>query len=313
MINKASLSQGDIRDYIKEKKIFCDFKLRMLGSGLANKNFLISSGNKQYNLRTNRIRPPMNKELLAREHWALEFFKTKKINFAAHSHYYDKEENIHIVEYLPGRKIQMKNIGNTQLVQVLECLNKINGLAPEFKAYIRKQGHKFPVPTKYNSALLKRLEKDFLVLNKHQEYRFVINWVKKKIKKDFATLRLNEKNVYLNHGDPVSNIIINRNKIYLIDWERVKLAYDPGIAYIFLHGDLSSKRRKEIVDIYAGLSSIEPTVLRAETVRTFKQLMFEDLINLCKVHLWNKTKYNSREKLYLGLINGRMRYYDYLK
>jgi len=312
MMEKASLSQSDIRDYINEKKIFRNFKLRQLGSGLANKNFLISSNGKQYNLRTNRIRPPMNKELLAHEHLALEFFKVKKINFTAHSHYYDKEENIHIVEYLPGRKIQMKNISTAQLAQTLECLYKINGLVPSFKVYIKKEGHRFPAPTKYNSALLKRLQKDFRKLNKHREYRFVINWVKKKIKKDFKYLRLSEKNVYLNHGDPVSNIIINRNKIYLIDWERVKLAYDPGIAYIFLHGDLSSKRRREIVDIYAGLSGIEPTALRAETVRTFKQLMFEDLINLCKVHLWNKTKYNSREKLYLGLINGRMRYYDYL-
>ncbi|MCK5211710.1 phosphotransferase [Candidatus Parcubacteria bacterium] len=313
MMEKASLSQGDIRNYIKEKKIFRDFKLRMLGSGLANKNFLISSNGRQYNLRTNRKRPPMNKELLAREHLALEFLKAKKINFTAHSHYYDKEENIHIVEYLPGRKIQMKNIGNAQLAQVLKCLYKINNLAPEFKAYVRKQGYKFPTATKYNRELIKRLQKDFRELYKHKEYRFVIKWVKNKINKDFKDLKLNERFIYLNHGDPVSNIIINKKKIYLIDWEQVKLAHDPGLAYIFLHGDLNNKRRQAIIKMYARLAGVEYSALWAETVKKFKQLMFEDLINLCKVHLWNKTKYNSREKLYLGLINGRMRYYDYLK
>lgn len=312
MINKASLSQGDIRDYIKERKIFRNFKLRMLGSGLANKNFLISSNGKQYNLRTNRKRPPMNKELLAREHWVLDFFKTKKINFTACSHYYDKEENIHIVEYLPGRKIQMKNISSAQLTQTLECLHKINGLAPGFKAYIRNRGYKFPSAAKYNKALLKRLQKDFSKLYKYEEYRLVVDWVKKKINKDFKYLKLNERFVYLNHGDPVSNIIINKEKIYLIDWERVKLAYDPGLAYIFLHGDLNNKRREEIINIYANLSGVEYSVLWKETVKKFKQLMFEDLINLCKVHFWNKTKYNSREKLYRDLIKGRMRYYDYL-
>ena len=313
MIKKASLSQGDIRDYIKEKKIFRVFRLRQLGTGLANKNFLISSNGRQYNLRTNRKRPPMNKELLAREHLVLEFFKTKKINFTARSHYYDKEENIHIVEYLPGRKIQMRHIGNTQLAQTLKYLHKINGLASEFKAYVHKKRYKFPTATKYNNQLLKRLQKDFRKLYKYKEYRFVVDWVKKKIKKDFKYLKLNERLVYLNHGDPVSNIIINKEKIYLIDWEQVKLAHDPGLAYIFLHGDLNNKRRGEIIKNYASLSGVEYSVLWAETVKKFKQLMFEDLINLCNVHLWNKTKYNSREKLYLGLINGRMRYYDYLK
>ena len=90
------------------------------------------------------------------------------------------------------------------------------------------------------------------------------------------------------------------------------MAYDPGLAYIFLHGDLNSTRRQEIIKIYARLSGLEFTEIWTETVKKFKQLMFEDLINICKVHLWNKTKYKSREKLNCDLIEGRMRYYNYL-
>ena len=100
-LGKHVVFDVDVIGGLNIKKIFKDFSVRELGSGLANRNYLIKSGSELYNLRTNRLRPPMKKDNLRNEHLILEFLAKKNIPFVSRSFYYDKIENIHIVKFIP--------------------------------------------------------------------------------------------------------------------------------------------------------------------------------------------------------------------
>lgn len=304
------MNLADLRKYLDYYQIFKKYRIRCLGSGLANRNFLIQVGGRKYNLRTNRLRPPVSKQFLFNEHVFLKFAQQKKIPFVSRSFYYDIAENIHIVEFLPGKKLQMRHMGKNNLAQSLSCLNQVNALAPDFLNYLKK--HKIVFSGPRSRALIRReIEKNIGFL-KEPDYQGPVRWVKERLKKDWGRLDVREKEVYLNHGDPVSNIVLNKGRLFLIDWERVCFSFDPGLAYIWLHGFLDDQKREQVVEIYAALSGGSLAELRKQTVKKFKLLLIENIISLCKVTWRNRKMFDPRAKLDQSLIRGRMKFYDYV-
>ena len=309
MMEKATLTRGDITLYIKKHKIFKNFSVRELKAGLANRNYLISSGGQKYNLRTNRLRPPMHTENLRNEHLVLEFLKTEKTPFVSESIYYDEVENIHIVKFVPGQKIQIKNLKNDNLETVIKYLYQINILAGKFDSFLKKKKIKFASPRRYNHNLVKRLAPKIKFLIKDKIYYEYISWVEKRLKDDLGLLPIEEKEIYLNHGDPVSNIIINGHKLYLIDWEQVSFSYDAGLANIYTHGFLSREMKKDIVNIYAKLAGLDPSWLREQTIKKYKQMLLEHTVLLCRIHARNRRLYQNPAPLDEGFIRDRQQRY----
>lgn len=310
--DKVKLTNSDIRKYIETKKIFRKFEVRRIGASLGNRNFLINTNNGAFNLRTTKKRPAINKEKLKNEKIILDFFKEKKVKFVSTSKYYDPIENIHIVKYIEGRKICMKDASDRTIEKTLKYLHEINQLAPEFRRYCKKKKIKFRKPVN-KKGVLKEISDDIDYLKKFEPYKFVIKWVKDKLKKDWNKFIINEKQVYLNHGDPVSNIIIQKDKIFLIDWEQIKLAYDPGLAYIFLHGDFLNPQRERILDIFSEISNVDREKLKIETYNKMLQLLISDQLYQCIVHRKNVELYKSNAGFNKSLANGRMAYYEYVK
>jgi len=308
-MEKATLTRRDIIEYIKKHKLFKNFAVRELKSGLANRNYLVESGGRAYNLRTNRLRPPLKKENLRNEHLVLEFLRKKKTPFVSRSVYYDAEENIHIVNFIPGHKIQIKNLKKDNLETVLKYLYQVNIMAREFGGFLKKKKIRFASPKKYNHELALRLAPKINYLINDKVYSEYLNWVSRRLASDLSSLAVEEKEIYLNHGDPVSNIIINRDKLYLIDWEQASFSYDPGLANIYTHGFISREMKKDIINIYAKLSGLDPVWLREQTLKKYKQMLLEHTVLLCRIHARNRRLFKNPAPLDIEFIRDRQQRY----
>lgn len=306
------VTEKQARDYLQDKNIFSRFSIKPLNSGFSNRNFLILSGDKKFTFRTNQRRPPMNKETLRNEHLILDFLTLQKSNFSARSFFFDPVENVHIIRYIEGRKIEMRNLKEKNLKKVLQDLYKVDCLAGEFKKFLKKKKVKFKPAQKYNKNLKKIIIPQIRKLNKHNEYREFLIWAKEKINQDLKKIRYPEKEIFLNHGDPVSNIVIQKDRVYLIDWEQIKFAYDPGLAYIFLHGHLEDWQREKVLEIYSRISGCDFSELKINTYHLLKQLLIQNIVDVCAIHRRNIELYDSKKKIDKDLLQGRMRYYDYI-
>jgi thiamine kinase-like enzyme len=151
------------------------------------------------------------------------------------------------------------------------------------------------------------LNKIFKQLGNDVKYRFTVRWVKNKWQKEVKYLRRPEKKIYLNHGDPVSNAIINGKKLYMIDWEYVHLAYDPGLGYMFVHGDLDEEQQQRLLAIYAEVSGEDKSQLEKNARVRQKQLLLLNVLEFCTNHQRNTRLYKQTKPLDSDFIKYRMR------
>ncbi|MCK5027246.1 MAG: hypothetical protein KAS07_02410 [Candidatus Pacebacteria bacterium] len=306
---KNTLTNKNIKKYLIAKKIVEKCSVRQLNSGLSNRNFLVISEKNRYNARTNKKRCTEFKNSLHNESVILTFLGKEKITFSPRSIYYDSAKNIHVVQYVKGRQIYMKGLGDTNIKKVLKHLYIINSLAFDLKKYCEKNKIRYAKPVG-NKKLLNSIKKKLKYLENERMYNFAVKWATKKIEEDWENIKVQQKEIFLNHGDPVSNVIANGKQVSLIDWEHAGLSYDPGLANIFLHGELNNQKKKRMVTIYAKLSGNNYEKLLSDTLKRQKQLMIENIVDICEDHLKDRRLRKDKRKLDVALLKGRIKYYD---
>lgn len=274
------LKKRNLGPYLESKKLFHDYKVIGVKSGLSNSNFIIEENGKKYIVRSNKDKPSKSINILENEHHTLKFLESKNINFVPRSIYYDKENNIHILRYLDGKQKRFKNISLPRMQEAIEKLHQINILASEYDKYCKKHKIKQLQPKSEVESIHKQIiSKLETVPTIHIFYQYK-KWILNRLKKDFTKYKINKNKIFLNHGDPADNLIIYKKEIFIIDWEYVRFTYGPGLVHILAHGRLNYDKEKTLLKIYEKISGIPYQELY---VKTYTEKMAHYLLKIAKI------------------------------
>lgn len=249
-----------IKEYVNSSGLISNAKVKKIGFGESNINYLATSGAEKLVIRTART-DVQNKPRFANEHHYLLFVEDAGITFAPRSLLYDSKLNIHIVSYVEGKDASIIDLNNKQLatfvtqLKTLESLkyqdyidwcksNKISAQNAQTMAEMDQLY--YTTPTKYieNSERDKFSEEAFGWIQ--QKTNFILN---KKIKlQPIITFR---------HGDlrwnkDGGNLKVLKDKIYFIDWELSRFAEGniPEISDILSSIPYSRKNKKKMKKLY---------------------------------------------------------------
>lgn len=274
----------DVVCCLQNNKLFKDYRILCKKSGLSNNNYIIESNSKKYIVRSSKKKPGDYINVLKNEANVLRFLESKKIDFVPRSLFYDEISNIHILTYIEGRKIRFRNISSSGIDQAIIKLHQVNILAEEYREYCKK--NKIPAlkPKSEITSIEKRILKKLEAIEKKCIFSEYIEWILLKLKNDFSSYKQSKKIIFLNHGDPADNLIINGKKISIIDWEYVKYSYGPGLVHILAHGRLDEEKEAKLLKSYAKISEIDYDEL---CHKIYREKMIHYLLKIAKILVKN--------------------------
>jgi aminoglycoside phosphotransferase (APT) family kinase protein len=213
-----------------KEKIKVD-KIEKLGKGLSSLNYLVNANNKKFIF---RLKVDEDMASAEREFKNLKFFQDK--DFAPKVYLFDcSKKNFEcpflILSYLEGKIIkELKGFDKEQIEGLAEFLAKIHSMdiVDEMEN----------LPKKNYKEMIKKAERQkeaFEKICKDKKFMEVMNNSYSDLLKRYDNYNFPSKMV-LAHGDFCSvNVLSNKNKYYLIDFEDLELS-DPAceIAHIFI-------------------------------------------------------------------------------
>lgn len=256
--------------------------------GKSNGNFLITAGGGKYILRKRRRKNSNQEKCFKREANVLRFLEDVGLNFTPRSIFFNNRQGVHLVSYLPGKQIFIRDMSQKSLRQLVDKIYQINCLAPKYLDFSKKHSVKIVRPRKIAKNILKLLEDEVSDLRSNKIFPELAKWFKKEVKNDFKDNEIDESRVYLDHGDLTSNQIIHQGHISFIDWEFIKLSYNPGLAYIFCHSRLDQKKRKIILREYSSISGILYEKLAHDTIFWERLLLLREIFSVCRKYRTKK-------------------------
>lgn len=258
-------SRREVSKYLVEKKLFKKFEIIGRKSGLSNSNYIIETPDGKFILRANKIKPSQSINLLVDEYNVLRFFRELDLDFVPRTVFFDEERNIHLLSYIEGRKIRFRNISQAGMEQAITKLYQINLLADKYQEFCLKNNLAFKQPKSEVDRLRVRINKKISEVNDEGVFGDVKKWVLERLAQDFAKTKIDQTRVFLNHGDPADNLILNNGKISIIDWEYSRLTYGPGLVHILAHGSMGKEKEEMLLQFYSKISGEPVDELRYQT------------------------------------------------
>ena len=274
-------NKRDVIAYLEQKKFWPSFKIIGVKSGLSNSNYIIETSVGKYIFRTNKIKPSKSTNCLSEEANVLKFLAKQEIDFVPRTFYFDKEKNIHILNYIEGRKVRFKNISPKGMKQAVEKLYEINFLAKSYQEFCQQEGILLSDPKSEIERTRGRILDKLKLIEPDNIFYDIKKIIENILQEDFSDELIEKEKFYLNHGDPADNIIVREGKIYIIDWEYVRLTYGPGLVHILAHGGLAPEKEKRLLEYYAYISGEDIDFLRRKTYQEKNIYYLLKIIKLC--------------------------------
>lgn len=277
-------NRRDVIRYLEEKNFWPEFRVLGVKSGLSNCNYIIEVGGQRYIFRTNKIKPSKSINCLVDEFYVLKFFEKQGFDFVPRTFYFDQENNIHILNYIEGRKVRFRNISPRGMRQAACKLYEINSLAKAYREFCQQEGIALKEPKSETERVRGRILEKIKLVQEDNIFYEVKKKLEERLKEDFVDEEIEKEKVYLNHGDPADNIIVKGEKIYLIDWEYVRLTYGPGLVHVLAHGGLSPEKEDRLLQYYAKISGDDIEFLRRKTYQEKNIYYLLKVVKICFYH-----------------------------
>ncbi len=217
-------------------------KIKKLGQGSSNINYLVVANGKKLVFRLNAH--PEGEGKLKREYLGLKAIENlgispKALFFDGSKKKFSNE--VLVLKYIEGRKMSLRDLN----VNFVKRLARISAKIHRFDISNLK------IPFYLRSSGLKEIEdykKKFRRFLKDRSFFEMYELSLERIRDDFKKLSA-KKRLALNHSDiQVGNIITQKNKIKLIDWEFMYKGDPAGeVAYIFTDfGRVFTEKEKRV-------------------------------------------------------------------
>jgi predicted Ser/Thr protein kinase len=310
------MSINEIKQYIKQIGLDNKPVISKLGQGESNNNFLIDYGNVKYVLRKSR-EDSTTKSRLYNENIILKFLEEEGLSFVPKVINYNKNKDILIISFIPGTSCSVKDLSIKQFDTLSKHLKKISNLKfIDFLNFCKKNKFKKPIIDSPEKSFKKYTLAPYKYIYKNEEDSNFLKWAKEKIETLTDNNKVNKRKgkISFNHGDLVDNLMIDKNDVYIIDWEFARFSqsnsYEGNWGYVFAHENVSKKLTEYIITKQAQLSGVK-------TQRIKQDIFISIQKNILNSTLWAAQRYLEMKaidmkgwKKYRKLMITRMNCYD---
>lgn len=279
-----------------DNKILKKPKVEKLSFGNNYQTFLLRENDFKYVLRL-PIRKASSNNRLEKAYLVLKFINAAKIDFAEKIIFFDKKNNFLLTNYIGGREVSLKDLKGKQLIDFIKKIVILKDLnLKKFNNLVNKERIKLNIFENPADRLLFLRKKRFAYIKKWKNNLLEFNfdffgfekWFESNIsilEKYYFFKKYKKSDIFFDHGDVAgANIILNKDKVFFIDWDNAKFTQDMGfsLANIFFYcGDFSDKFIKKFISIYckySGNSFIDEKNLLKEVEYGLKLIIFSSVI-----------------------------------
>ncbi|MFH1451335.1 MAG: aminoglycoside phosphotransferase family protein [bacterium] len=258
------MNKREIVEYLKSKS-FVDPNVSKLGQG---NNYVVYLVNEKFVLRLSRT-DIVAENRLENEYIVLKFLEAEGVNFVQQPIFFDSEKSISLLTYLPGREVGLSDLSDQQLELFVSQILSLHSLKYEkYISFCKKNKFLVSAPETFLKHVEIRGVERFKYVEKNCLERDLVAWIKPKLKENVKIARrlsLRRGQIVLNHSDLAgSNMILNGDKLFFIDWERAKFMYqtDFTLSHMFIHGACSKSRQEKLISLFAKHSGQSESSLR---------------------------------------------------
>jgi predicted Ser/Thr protein kinase len=282
-----------VNNYLKKINSFKNSEVTTLNKGHNNECFLIRINDMKYVLK--RVRTDtITESNLKNEYIVLKFLKTQDITFVPQPVLYDDNERIIIVTYVGKMDSSLKDLKDEQVERLIFNLKEISLIDhKEFDEFCKNSGYKINKPETPLASLKKYGVERFEYVRKNCPDHNIIEWIVPKLEKNIESIKnskFNNSNIILVHGDLGSNIRIDENDVWIIDWELARLSFENTPAYSFIHGGLSEEQKEFYLKAYAKQFNLSKKELKIK-------ILFDEEIIMVNDVIWAAMRYSTSIKL----------------
>lgn len=276
---------SEVKNYLKQKKLFMDCKVRILGRGSNYQVFLIDDATGQFVLRVGRDDVAICNKL-ENEFHILEFLETQNIDFVARPILWDKKKRISILTFIPGEEKSVSKLTPKRLDLFVRQLIELHSLKlSSYKRFCKKKNINFEQVETPMDAIHQYGIARFDYIKKNCDDRKLVDWIEVRLKANVENIRKTkwtQKQIIFNHNDLAgANIIVDKNNIRFIDWEHARFLYSTtfGLRHIFNHDDgMTRGKREKLIYLYAKYSSKGVREIKRAIQDNFRVSKLNDII-----------------------------------
>jgi len=217
-----------IKHYLTERRLLDHPKVRLLGRGEANSNYLAEDGNRRYVVRIARDDVPHDARFETERHFIL-FIESLGIKFAPRSICYDSAHELHIVSYIEGADVSVIDLDETQMSIFVDQLKQLNRITyDQYVAWWAKSGQAVQKPQSLAMRNKTNIDKRLHVIRSLADgtsfVKKVLDWAEPKIDMLYTAQREAPLKTTFLHDDlrwneGGGNIRVTDDGIAFIDWE----------------------------------------------------------------------------------------------
>lgn len=267
-----------IKNYLKnlDPKIFGlkeikNIKIKKLGLGESNLNYLITINQKKFNFRINM--DPKQPWKSKKEYQSLKLIekykRAPKAIYLQNSKRYFGQGFI-ILEYLEGTSLKKRKLTNFLIKDLVKTLAKLHNIK------LTKEIKKVRGGKNYKNLLLNELKQRLSYIKRKRKKYFLNPYIDKFLLRKYNELK-NTK-VYsevLGHGDICpQNTILHKNKLMFIDWEDLG-TIDPALEIVRIFEDFNFSEKQQELFLKEYLKLRKEINLKERLKDAWKTYFFE--------------------------------------
>ncbi len=139
----------------------------------------------------------------------------------------------------------------------------------------------------------------------------VIAWIKTRLEKNIASVRSRKRRDYhIIWGDIGTNLLVNKNRLFFIDFEFSGIGIGSELSYIKIHSHLKPSSFKLLVKQYSHFSGVPTKTLYEEIKHEEKITRLNDVI--WAAMKWGENRDTPEEEKYQDLTFKRIKLFEKL-
>lgn len=301
---------NELKKYLKEEMLFEAPIVKSLGKGNNYQVFRVTEDGVHYTLKMNRTDVVSNENLTAEYHM-LQFLEEEGIDFVQQVVAYDKKNSILLLTYIAGTEVGINGLSLKRLEVFVAQLNQLHRLSyARYQKFCKKNKLKIVQIDTPVSHLERSGVKRFNIIDQWCKEREIIEWIRPRLEANIQLVKkekVNKKDIIFSHGDLAgANIFLDCGKMFFIDWDKARFIYntDYYLNYIFIHGEVSKRRQKRIVELYARINKIKEEDLLVKIKERMQVTKINDII-------WAVMMYvkMGKDKKYMRIADKRKKEY----
>lgn len=257
-------------------------KISLIQRGYNRDIFLLQNGDTKYIAHvkpTNRV----VENSLEKEAAVLAFLGEQNITFVPTLIHFDKENEVLVSSYVASGHVDFETKNQHLVALFIKQLVMLHTIPHSIvKAFYIKNKALLPRPLSPSVSLRTYGAKRFEVIKKTCPDKKIVTYLEERLLQIKNSLPKTQRKQYhflwFDLGDKASNVLVENDSLFFIDFEFACVGYSSELAWMKIHGGLKKSTFKRMVTEYSKLSKISEIFLYQEVCTEEKITRLLDVI-----------------------------------